>query len=128
MKVKLANDYRKHYTLDDLDRAKMVIAYEKEDEMSIKDWAEYAINEVLRHTSGYCAEVLKAEAYTSKNCRVWNAYGDDTEDMDVIIKAIGKTNEGFIEVTAYLSDIWQTGAIEYKQHMFYQIYKRIERY
>ena len=38
MKVALEKEYRKWYTLEDLDRAKMVIAFEKEDEMSVKDW------------------------------------------------------------------------------------------
>ena len=39
MKVKLDKDYRKLYTLEKLDMAKAVIAAEKEDEMSAKDWA-----------------------------------------------------------------------------------------
>lgn len=62
MKVTLQKDYRSTYTLEDLDRAKTVINYEKNEdgEMSAKDWAEYAVNEALREykDGGYLREVL----------------------------------------------------------------------
>lgn len=118
MKVTLEKDYRKYYTLEDLDRAKAVIAAEKEDEMSAKDWAVYAVGEALRNKDGSLWEILKAEATTAKNCRAWNKYGDDSADMDVYIRFLAETTEGFIRGGAYLSDIWETGATEYKQHMY----------
>lgn len=118
MKVTLEKDYRKYYTLEDLDRAKAVIAAEKEDEMSAKDWAVYAVGEALRNKDGSLLEILKAEATTAKNCRAWNRYGDDSADMDVYIRFLAETTEGFIRGGAYLSDIWETGATEYKQHMY----------
>lgn len=118
MKVTLEKDYRKYYTLEDLDRAKAVIAAEKEDEMSAKDWAVYAVGEALRNKDGSLWEILKAEATTAKNCRAWNRYGDDSADMDVYIRFLAETTEGFIRGGAYLSDIWETGATEYKQHMY----------
>ena len=122
MKVKLENEYKSRYTLEDLEIAKQVIAAEKEDEMNIKEWAEYAVNEARRGSFDFCEEVLKAEARTAKNCRAWNLYGEGTNDMDVWIEATAKTSNGFVEVGAYLSDIWQTGATPYKQHMFIQYY------
>jgi len=118
MKVTLEKDYRKYYTLEDLDRAKAVIAAEKEDEMSAKDWAVYAVGEALRNKVDSLWEILKAEATTAKNCRAWNRYGDDSADMDVYIRFLAETTEGFIRGGAYLSDIWGTGATEYKQHMY----------
>lgn len=118
MKVTLEKDYRKYYTLEDLDRAKAVIAAEKDDEMSPKDWAVYAVGEALRNKDGSLWEILKAEATTAKNCRAWNRYGDDSADMDVYIRFLAETTEGFIRGGAYLSDIWETGATEYKQHMY----------
>ena len=48
MRVKLEKNYKDHYTIADLERAKEVIAYEKEDEMPIKGWVEYAVREALK--------------------------------------------------------------------------------
>lgn len=117
MKVKLDKDYRKLYTLEKLDMAKAVIAAEKEDEMSAKDWAEYAVREALRNEDGSLVEILKAEATTAMNCRAWNKYGE-TEDMDVWISFVAETTKGFIKGGAYLTDIWESGGTEYKQHMY----------
>ncbi len=130
MKVTLQNDYRKYYTVEDIHHAKAVIAYEKDDEMKLTEWAEYAINEALRNEKreqvDYLRNVIQAEAHTARNCRAWQLYGEETGDMDVWVEATAKTANGFIEVGAYLSDIWQTGAIPYKQHMYIQYYKRAE--
>lgn len=128
MKVTLEKDYRKYYTLDDLDRARKVIAAEKEDESTVKEWAEMAIHEALKNDDGiyddYIVEIFKAEAHTAKNHRVWNAYGycdpeeANTQDMDVWIKFAAETEKGYIKGGAYLSDIWQTGGTDYRQHMY----------
>ena len=119
MKVTLEKEYRQRYTLEDLDRAKAVIAYEKEnDEETVKGWAEYAAREALKGTDDFYMEVLKAEAHTAKNCRAWNAYGEETGDMDVWITATAETEKGFIKIGAYLSDIWNTGAEDYTSHMY----------
>ena len=128
MKVTLEKDYRKFYTLEDLDHAKAVIAYEKEnDDGKIEEWAEMAINEAGKY-SGYgsntCREILKATAHTARNCRVWDVYGDGTENMDVWIESVAETTFGFIKAGAYLSDIWQTGGAEYGHHMFIQIFEK----
>lgn len=119
MKVTLEKDYRKYYTLEDLDRAKAVIKAEKEDDTyTAKEWAEYAAREALKGEKAFLVEVIRAEATTAKNCRVWNRYGDDSADMDVYIRFLAETSEGFIKGGACLSDIWQTGAVEYTKHMY----------
>lgn len=128
MKVTLEKNYRKYYTLEDLDRAKRVIAAEKEDESTVKEWAEMAIREALKNDDGiyedYIVETFKAEAHTAKNRRVWNAYGyidpeeANTQDMDVWIEFAAETENGYIKGGAYLSDIWQTGGTDYRQHMY----------
>lgn len=126
MKVKLEKDYRKNYTVDDYYRAKKVIAYEKEnDEDTAKGWAEYAINEALKSKNDYIVEILKADATTARNCRAFDMYGEGTDNMDVWIEATAKTDFGFIEVGAYLSDIWQTGAVKYTEHMYIKYYKAV---
>ena len=127
MKVRMEDGYRAFYTLEDVDRAKKVIAFEKEnDEETVKGWAEYAVNEAVKNkNSDYCVEILKAEARTARNYRAWNLYGDDTDNMDVWIEATAKTSYGFVEVGAYLSDIWQTGAVKYTEHMYIKYYKAV---
>ena len=124
MKVTLEKNYRKYYTLEDLDRAKRVIAAEKEDESTVKEWAEMAIREALKNDDGiatdYIVRILYAEAHTAKNHRVWNLWGDDleTENMDVWIEFAAELENGFIKGGAYVSDIWQTGGTDYREHMY----------
>ncbi len=119
MKVNLEKDYRRLYSLEDLDAVKVIQEYEKEDEYKVSDWAEMAAREAVRGCCGrYVEQVLTAKAETAKNCRVWDAYGDGSNDMDVWITATVKIDRGFLEIGAYLSDIWGTGAGRYTQHMF----------
>lgn len=124
MKVTLEKDYRKYYTLDDLDRARRVIAAEKETDCTPKEYAEMAIREALKNDDGiaddWIVEIFKAEAHTAKNHRAWNSWGDslETENMDVCIEFAAELEHGYIKGRAYLTDIWQTGGTRYKQHMF----------
>ena len=123
MKVTLEKDYKMYYTLEDFERAKAVIKWEKEnDEYSLKDWAEYAVKEALKDSNDYVREIYCVSANTARNCRVWDAYGEGTGNMDVWIEFVAQTCDGFIKGGAYLSDIWQTGSISYKERMY------IERY
>lgn len=126
MKVKLAKEYRRYYTLDDLARAKTVISQMKDDEWSPKEYAEMAVREALAKTEDFLIEVIKADAHTARNARAWNAYSNDSEDMDVLINATAETYYGFIVITAYLTDIWQTGAKSYRGHMYVRYYTRCE--
>ena len=132
MKVTLQKDYRSWYTLEDLDRAKMVIASEKEDESTIASWAVYAVNEAVndrerkgRKTYSYCHEenIFRATARTAKNSRAWNQYGEGTGNMDVWIEAYAFLGDCFVEIGAYLSDIWQSGAEDYAQHMYIRFFE-----
>ena len=124
MKVTLEKNYRKYYTLEDLDRARKVIAAEKETDCTPKEYAEMAIREALKNDDGiaddWIVEIFKAEAHTAKNCRVWNLWGDDleTENMDVWIEFAAELEQGYIKGGAYLSDIWQTGGTDYREHMY----------
>lgn len=119
MKVSFEKDYRRLYTLEDIDAARVVMEYEKEDEETAAGWAEMAAREAVRGCCGrYVEEIITAKAETAKNCRIWDEYGDGSKDMDVWITATVKIDRGFLEIGAYLSDIWQTGAERYTQHMY----------
>lgn len=124
MKVTLEKNYRKYYTLEDLDRARKVIAAEKETDCTPKEYAEMAIREALKNDDGiaddWIVEIFKAEAHTAKNHRAWNLWGDslETETMDVWIEFAAELEQGYIKGGAYLSDIWQTGGTDYREHMY----------
>ena len=129
MKVTLEKDYKRFYTIDDLSRAKAVIKYEKDnDEDTPAGWLAYAVNEFYKDRFDLGLErIIEAKAETAKNNRAWNLYGnadDETENMDVWISGLAKTYTGYIEIGAYLSDIWQTGATPYKEHIFAIEYSR----
>ena len=125
MKVKLDKNYRDLYTLSDLERAKAVIKFMKEDSSTVKEYAEYAIREALKDTDVFDREIITAEAHTAGNRRVWDAYGEGTASMDVWITALARTSEGFIECGAYLTDIWNTGAARYKEAMHIRRFKEV---
>ena len=119
MKVTLEKDYKSIYTIEEYESAKRIIAWEKEnDEETVKGWAEYAVREALKDEIASLTEVIKAEARTAKNSRIWDAYGEGTGRMDVWIEFVARTSEGYMDGGAYLSDIWQTGADDYRPHMY----------
>lgn len=132
MKVSLEKDYRKYYTLEDLDRAKEVIRCLKEDETPVSDYAGMAAREALRHIGKDCSvdRIIEAGAETSRNNRICDQYGD-TGNMDVWVYGIAKysgitgwNNGGFIEFGAYLSDIYGTcGEDTYGVNMSIKVYE-----
>ena len=126
MKVKLEKDYRNYYTINDLEKAKAVIKFMKEEDSStVKEYAEYAVREALRDTDVFDHEIITAEAHTAGNRRVWDAYGEGTGSMDVWVEALAETSEGYIKCGAYLTDIWQTGSEHYKQNMYIKRFKEV---
>lgn len=92
MKATLEKNYKGLYTLNDLEAAKLVIKYEKEnDDWTPAKWAEMAIREADKE---HCYEVITATATTARNGRVWDCYGDGTGRMDVWIEAVGECYAG----------------------------------
>ena len=130
MKVTLEKGYKDVYTVSDVERARRVIEAEREDEETPAGWLEYAAREALRNSmydSGYVERVIEATARTARNSRAWNAYGEGTENMDVWVGGIakvrtGKGDDAYIEVGAYLSDIWLTGSVDYREHIYSRLY------
>lgn len=129
MKVTLEGNYRKYYTLEELDQAKRVIAAEKGDTTTAKEYAEIAIREFLKDENGistdYIVETFTAKASTAKNRTIWNEYcmSDDDPDqetgtLDVWIEFAAELGKGYIRGGAYLSDIWKTGKVDYKDRMY----------
>lgn len=125
MKVKLEKDYRDLYTLNEVQAARRIIKEVAEDEETAAGWAAYSAREALKDTDEYVREVVKASAETSRNCRAWDSYFEGSGRMDVWVWALVSTSEGYMEVSAYLTDIWQTGAEDYRAHMYVRRFKEV---
>lgn len=120
MKVLLPKDYKKYFTVEEYEIAKEIIKMEKEDASTAKDMAEYAVREALKNDDlCYLEEILEAKAEVCRNKyqsydKVYNSYFEGSQFMDVYISGVARVSFGYLEFGAYLSDIWETGAREYK--------------
>ena len=108
MKVTLPENYRSTFTLEQLDIAKQIIRESKEDESRPNDYAEIASAFCLKSitASDFVSEIIKAEAVVCR-CGMYEAYGEGYDDMNVMVKGIAKTFDGFLEFEMLLSDVWQ---------------------
>ena len=125
--ITFPKDYKKYMTISEVEAAKAMIAEQREEDETTVGWAEYAVREALKDTGDYLDRILEAKAEISGNSRVWNAYNLDSGKLDIWIEATARTERGFIIVGAYLSDIWQTGATPYKQHMWIRYFSEQKR-
>ena len=109
MKVRLEGDYKRVYTLEQLDQAKEVIRRAKDDTSRPEEYGEMAIRAILSQMgSNDCIlRILFGEAHTAKNSKNdYERMGEGTGIMDIWITTYAETCDGFIRVGAYLSDIW----------------------
>lgn len=124
MKVKFTKEEKKFITVAQMPAVNQII----------KDMKEYPLSEdtqtIARVASGVNStfEILKAEARIAKNCRVWNAFSDESENLDIWIEVYAFNNyDGFYEIGIYLSDVWQiTGdnGDEIRSHMYINEYHK----
>ena len=107
MKVTLLKEDKKLITLADAPIVRQIIADMKEDTSTVEEYAELAVRAAY-DGNAYGIEVLKASAKISTNCRVMNAFTQNSGNLDVWIDATAYVNGNeFIMIGAYLSDIWQ---------------------
>lgn len=115
MKVTITTESKKILTIDELPVAKEIVKAMKEDDMSVAEYAAIAV----RAFGDGCEKVYEANAEIAKNARIWNAYSDDSQKLDIWITATAKTWNGFIEIGAYLTDIWNiSGENHQTEHMY----------
>lgn len=126
MKVSVEKEYRRLYTMEDLDNARALIAALKEDTSKPADYLIIAAGIAARMRGDYAERILEASAETAKNCRLeWNAQGDNTGIMDAWISGTAETSRGFLKIGAYLSDIWNISGDDYAAetaHMYIRYY------
>ena len=103
MKVKFGNEQKKFITVAQLPAVRHIIESMREE--NLKDYAEMAAN--IARGFGGSMEILKAEAEIAGNARVWNAFGDETENLDIWITVYAYNSyDGFYEIGVYLTDLW----------------------
>ena len=121
MKVNLTAEMKKFITVAEMPAVKKVMQYEKEnDEWTVQEWAKMAARLVFDDNG---AKVIEATARIAKNQRVWDAFDEETRDIDVWIEftAFSEYRSSFIIAGVYLTDLWQLtkdNADEIKSHMY----------
>ena len=128
MKVNLTAEMKKFLTVAEMPAVKKVMQYEKEnDEWTVQEWAKMAARLVFDDNG---AKVIEATARIAKNQRVWDAFDEETRDIDVWIEftAFSEYRSSFIIAGVYLTDLWQLtkdNADEIKSHMYIRRFEEV---
>lgn len=128
MKVNLTAEMKKFITVAEMPAVKKVMQYEKEnDEWIVQEWAKMAARLVFDDNG---AKVIEATARIAKNQRVWDAFDEETKDIDVWIEftAFSEYRSSFIIAGVYLTDLWQltkNNADEIKSHMYIRRFEEV---
>lgn len=128
MKVNLTAEMKKFITVAEMPAVKKVMQYEKEnDEWTVQEWAKMAARLVFDDNG---AKVIEATARIAKNQRVWDAFDEETRDIDVWIEftAFSEYRRSFIIAGVYLTDLWQLtkdNADEIKSHMYIRRFEEV---
>ncbi len=125
MKVAVTKEAKRILTVAEMPAVRRIIEELKEEE-DVKWYANLA---AIVAAGSYDADVLRANAEIAKNCRVWNAYHEESADLDVWVKFTAYTDEGFVVGGAYLTDIWQITSDnneEIKRHMYIRLFREVK--
>ena len=128
MKVNLTAEMKKFITVAEMPAVKKVMQYEKEnDEWTVQEWTKMAARLVFDDNG---AKVIEATARIAKNQRVWDAFDEETRDIDVWIEftAFSEYRSSFIIAGVYLTDLWQLtkdNADEIKSHMYIRRFEEV---
>ena len=123
MKVTISAESKRVVTMEEMKMAKEIVQAMKEDELTA---AEYARIAVVAFGDG-CEKVYEATAEIAKNCRAWDNYEEGSGTLDIWIEATARTWNGFVEIGAYLTDIWNiSGDNDQTEHMFIQRFERVK--
>lgn len=125
MTVKITKEAKQWLTVAQMPIVKEMIKDFKEDETTATEAAQYAAGIIFGNSAN--TKIFEASAEIAGNASIYNYYSENSEHLDIWINfSIFNENKGFVTGGAYLSDLWQSGAIpadELKSRMFLQIYK-----
>lgn len=128
MKVKFTDTMKNIVTVAEMPAVRKVIEAEKNDECTATDLARVAARLVFDDNA---AMIIEANARIAKNQRVWDAFDEETRDIDVWIEftAFSEYRSSFIIAGVYLTDLWQLtkdNADEIKSHMYIRRFKEVK--
>lgn len=121
MKVTLTAEMKKIITIAEMPAVNKVIRYAKEDDLTVKEYAEMAARIASGNNS---VKVLEASAEIAGNCRVHDWYDYGSEHFDIWVNFTAIIDNGFggiIMGGAYVTDIHaSTGynSEELRSHMY----------
>ena len=126
MKIRITEDAKNILVLSDMPQVRKIMEDLKEDD-GLNEYAQMAAR--LASGTSETFEILKATASIAKNCRVWNAYTEDSKTLDIWLGIYAfNAYYGFYEIGIYLTDIWKIGDHVQneivKSQMYIQEYKR----
>lgn len=124
MKVAITKEAKRILSVAEMPAVQRMIKEMRED-TGLMDYAGMAAR-VAAGTN--VVRVLEASAEIAKNCRVWNAYHEESADLDVWMRVTAYTDKGFVMVGAYLTDIWQIGNNneEIRSHMYIRLFREVK--
>ena len=128
MKVKFTDTMKDIVTVAEMPAVKKVMRCANEDECTATDLARVAARLVFDDNA---AMIIEAKARIAKNQRVWDAFDEETRDIDVWIEftAFSEYRSSFIIAGVYLTDLWQLttdNADEIKSHMYIRRFKEVK--
>jgi len=112
MKINLMQDYRKYFTLEDIDSAKEFIKEFNEsydsgkndlEKWEVPHFAEAVLTSQNDHAS---YEILSAKAEVCKYIHSHNDFNDHSGEWNIFLTIKIQTLFGFYEASAYVTNIW----------------------
>lgn len=126
MKVKITEDAKRIITAAEMPMVKQLV---KEMNEMTDDGFASDLN-ILKNIFE-ANRVIEASAEIAKNGRIWQQYGENSQNFDVWVTALIYKSypSTYYEVGAYLSDIWQAAGDnreELKSHMYIREHRIVE--
>lgn len=104
MKVQFTSEMKKVVTVAEMPAVNKVIETMREDESTVKEYAEMAAQIASRCNT---VKVLEASARIAANSRVWDAIAEGSWMFDVWVEFTAFADNGFVMGGAYLTDLWK---------------------
>ena len=90
---------------------KIVGDFQEQEEGEPGEYLDMAAQIVARKYGEYPKKVIFARAEIAKNERICNIHGEGTENLDVWIEGLVQTDSSYIELGAYITDIWDISGV-----------------
>lgn len=104
MKISITEESKKYLTVEEHEIAKRIVKeFKAAESETVEDYARQAVCIV----AGNVGEVLKAKASMARNSRAYNFFATDAGMLDIWFDITASTENGFVIIGAYLSDLWQ---------------------